>query len=91
MYHNMHDLIDVCVNHMANEHFTPDQVRLYMKDMLPKLNYWKQYKNLAGADKFEKFKKQLMNEINDLHIRMTEPMQVSVAMVPSGSVREGSS
>ena len=39
-----------------------------MKDMLPKLNYWKQYKNLAGEDKFEEFKKQLMNEINDLHI-----------------------
>ena len=42
MYHNMDDLIDVCVNHMANERFAPDQVRMYMRDMLPKLNYWKQ-------------------------------------------------
>ena len=56
MYHNMDDLIDVCVNNMANEHCTPEQVRSYMKDMLPKLNYWKQYTYLAGAEKFEEFK-----------------------------------
>ena len=68
MYHNMDDLIDVCVNNMANEHFTHEQVRSYMKDMLPKLNYWKQYTYLDGAEKFEKFKKQLMDEINALHI-----------------------
>ena len=68
MYHDMDNLIDVCVNHMANDQFTPEQVRVYMKDMLPKLNYWKQYKNLDGADKFEEFKKQLMDEINALHI-----------------------
>ena len=35
---------------------------------MPKLNYWKQYKNLAGAEKFEEFKQQLMDEINALHI-----------------------
>ena len=68
MYHNMDDLIDVCVNHMANEQFAPDQVRMYMRDMLPKLNYWKRYENLAGAGKFEEFKKQLIAEINDLRI-----------------------
>ena len=68
MYHNMDDLIDVCVGHMANEEFTPEQVRSYMKAMLPKLNYWKQYKNLAGAEKFEEFKQQLIDEINALHI-----------------------
>ena len=68
MYHNMDDLIDVCVNHMANEQFAPDQVRMYMRDMLPKLNYWKRYENLAGAGKFEEFKKQLIDEINDLRI-----------------------
>ena len=68
MYHNMDDLIDVCVGHMANEEFTPEQVCSYMKAMLPKLNYWKQYKNLAGAEKFEEFKQQLIDEINALHI-----------------------
>ena len=68
MYHDMDDLIDVCVNHMATDEFTPEQVRAYMKDMLPKLDYWKQYKNLAGAEEFDQFKKQLMEEINALHI-----------------------
>lgn len=61
-------LFDVCVNNMANEHFTSEQVRSYMKDMLPKLNYWKQYTYLAGAEKFEEFKTQLIDEINALHI-----------------------
>jgi len=68
MYHNMDDLIDVCVSHMSSEHFTPEQVRAHMTDLLPKLDYWKQYKNLDGADKFEAFKKQLIDEFNALHI-----------------------
>ena len=68
MYHDMDELINVCVNHMATDEFTPEQVRAYMKDMLPKLDYWKQYKNLAGAEEFDQFKKQLMEEINALHI-----------------------
>ena len=68
MYHDMDDLIDVCVGHMANDQFTPEQVRAYLKDMLPKLDYWKQHTNLAGAEKFAEFKQQLMDEINVLHI-----------------------
>ena len=68
MYHNMDDLIDVCIEHMTNDTFSSEQVRTYMRDLLPKLNYWKQYKNLDGAEKFEEFKKQLMDEINALHI-----------------------
>lgn len=68
MYHDMDDLIDVCVGHMANEQFTAEQVRAYMKDMLPKLDYWKKYKNLGGAEKFDEFKKQLIDEINALNI-----------------------
>ena len=68
MYHDMDDLIDVCVGHMANDQFTPEQVRAYMKDMLPKLDYWKRYKNLDGAEKFEEFKKQLIEEINALQV-----------------------
>ena len=68
MYHDMDDLIDVCVGHMANEQFTPEQVRAYMKNMLPKLDYWKKYKYLGGAEKFEEFKQQLISEFNDLHI-----------------------
>ena len=68
MYHNMDDLIDVCVAHMANEAFPSEQVRAYMKEMLPKLDYWKQYKNLDGAEKFEEFKSKLIEEINALEV-----------------------
>ena len=68
LYHDMDDLIDVCVNHMANEQAAPEQVRAYMKNLLPKLDYWKRYTNLAGAEPFEAFKKQLVEEINALHI-----------------------
>jgi len=67
-YNNMDDLIDFCAKHMANEQFTSDQVRAYMKDMLPKLDYWKRYAGLGGQDQFEAFQKQLMHEFNDLHI-----------------------
>ena len=68
MYHNMDELIEVCVAHMANEAFPSEQVRVYMKEMLPKLDYWKNYKNLDGAEKFEEFKQKLIEEINALHI-----------------------
>jgi len=68
MYHNMDDLIDVCVSHMTSEAFPPDQARAYMRELLPKLSYWKNQTNLAGAEAFETFKKQLIREINDLHI-----------------------
>lgn len=68
MYHDMDDLIDVCVHHMTSEAVSEEQARTYMKALLPKLDYWKNYKNLAGAEKFEQFKKQLMEEINALHI-----------------------
>ena len=68
MYHNMDDLIEVCVAHMANEAFPSAEVRAYMKEMLPKLDYWKQYKNLDGAEKFEGFKRKLIEEINALGI-----------------------
>ena len=40
-YSNMDDLINFCVDHMANENWPSDQVRAYLTDMLPKLNYWK--------------------------------------------------
>lgn len=53
---------------MASEHFSSEQARAYMKDLLPKLDYWKQYKYLGGAEKFEEFKRQLINEFNELHI-----------------------
>lgn len=40
-YQSMDALIDFCASHMANETFSPDQVRAYMRDLLPKLKHWK--------------------------------------------------
>ena len=67
-YSNMDDLIDVCVKNMAGENFTEEQARSYMKELLPKLDYWKRYDELSDNGQFEEFKKQLIKEINELHI-----------------------
>ena len=67
-YHDMDALIEICTKNMVSEHFSSEQIRSYLKDMLPKLDYWKQYKNLGGTDKFEEFKQQLVRELNDLNI-----------------------
>ena len=68
MYHDMDSLIDVCVGNMVNENFTEDQARDYLKQELPKLNYWKKYDELSDNGEFEEFKNKLIDEINDLHI-----------------------
>ena len=67
-YSDMDNLIDVCVNHMVGENFTEEQARSYMKNMLPKLDYWKHHDELGDNGKFEELKKQLIDEINELHI-----------------------
>ena len=68
MYHDMDDLIEVCISHMAGEQFPSEQTRAYLQELLPKLNYWKNHTNLAGAEEFSAFKQQLVDEINGLHI-----------------------
>lgn len=40
-YNNIDELIDFCAEHMASENWSSEQVRAYMTEMLPKLNYWK--------------------------------------------------
>lgn len=67
-YSDMDDLIEVCVKHMTSEEFSEDQVRVYMKQLLPTLDYWKKYKQLGDNGQFEEFKKKLIDEINELHI-----------------------
>ena len=39
-----------------------------MKQKLPQLDYWKRYEELSDNGQFEALKKQLIDEINDLHI-----------------------
>lgn len=67
-YSDMDDLIDVCARNMVKEGFTEEQARIYLKQALPKLDYWKRYEELGDGGKFEEFKKKLVDEINDLHI-----------------------
>ena len=43
-YTNLEELIDFCVGHMSNEDWPPEQVRTYLEEQLPKLNYWKDIK-----------------------------------------------
>ena len=68
MYHDMDALIEVCVGHMTRDAFPAEQARAYMQELLPKLNYWKDHKHLEDAEAFAAFKRQLIGEINDLHI-----------------------
>ena len=68
-YHNMNDLIDICVKNMVNDQFTEEQARSYMEEILPQLDYWKRYEELSDDGQFEAFKQQLLQEINVLHIK----------------------
>ncbi len=43
-YQNLDELIDFLSGHMANENFTPQQVREYLSAQLLNLNYWKNIK-----------------------------------------------
>ena len=50
-YNDMDELIDVCVKNMVNENFTEEQARSYLKEMLPKLDYWKRYDELSDNER----------------------------------------
>ena len=67
-YSNMDELIKICIPQMVKQGFTEDQAREYMKQKLPTLDYWKRYEELSDNGEFEAFKKQLIREINDLHV-----------------------
>ena len=82
-YHDMDDLIDVCVKHMAGEDFTEEQARAYMKGILPNLGYWKNRKDLEDGGKFEQFKKQLIEEFNALDIKGMPKVEKLNALVGS--------
>ncbi len=67
-YTSIDELTDFLVNNMSNENWPAEQARAYFEEQLPKLDYWKKYADIGGDDKFAEFKKQLINEFNDLHI-----------------------
>ncbi len=80
-YSDMDELIEVCVKNMANESFTEEQARAYMKELLPKLDYWKRYEELSDDGQFEEFKNQLIKEINDLPIDGLPGVDKLIALV----------
>jgi transcriptional regulator with XRE-family HTH domain len=82
-YHDMDSLIDVCVPHMVKSGFNEEQARSYMKNMLPNLKYWKNHDYLSDGGKFEAFKKELIEEINDLHIKGMPKVESLNALIGS--------
>ena len=82
-YSDMDELIDACIPHMAKEGFTEEQARAFMKENLPKLDYWKRYEELSDDGQFDEFKKQLIGEINALGIEGMPKVEKLNALVGS--------
>ena len=82
-YSNMDELIKICIPQMVKQGFTEDQARDYMKQKLPTLDYWKRYDELSDNGEFEAFKKQLIREINDLHVEGLPEVKTLNALVGS--------
>ena len=81
MYHDMDDLIEVCVANMTSEAFPSEQARAYLKKVLPGLDYWKKYKYLEDGGRFEEFKRKLIDEINALGVEGMPKLEKLSALV----------
>ena len=82
-YSDMNELIEVCVRNMTNESYTEEQARAYLKQVLPTLDYWKRHEELSDGGQFEALKKQLINEINALHVEGMPKLEKLNALVGS--------
>jgi transcriptional regulator with XRE-family HTH domain len=82
-YSDMDELIRICIPQMVKQGFTEDQARDYMKQKLPTLDYWKRYEELSDNGEFDAFKKQLIREINDLHVEGLPEVKTLNALVGS--------
>ena len=82
-YSDMDELIEVCIPHMAKKGFTEEQARAFMRENLPKLDYWKRYEELSDNGQFDEFKKQLIDEINALGIEGMPKLEKLNALVGS--------
>lgn len=47
MYSDMDDLIEVCVKNMDSKACSEEEFRAHLKEILPKLDYWKRYDELS--------------------------------------------
>jgi transcriptional regulator with XRE-family HTH domain len=82
-YSDMDELINVCIPHMVQQGFTEEQACEHMKAILPTLDYWKKHDELSDGGKFEALKKQLIDEINALHIEGMPKLEGLNALVGS--------
>ena len=82
-YSDMDDLIDVCVPMLEKEGFSEEQARAFMKEKLPKLDYWKKYRELGGGKKFEELKEKLIAEFNALGVEGMPRVEKLNALVGS--------
>lgn len=82
-YSDLDDLIDVCVQHMPREGHSEEEIRAYLRETLPKLDYWKRYEELSDGGEFEAFKQKLIGEINALNIEGMAKVEKLNALVGS--------
>ncbi len=82
-YSDMDELIEVCVPNLVSQGFSEEQARAYLKQTLPGLDYWKRYEELSDGGQFEAFRKQLAEEINDLHVEGLPKVEKLNALVGS--------
>ena len=82
-YSDMDDLIDICIPNMEKQGFTKEEAKIYLKNMLPQLDYWKRYEELSDNGEFEEFKQLLIKEINDLNIEGMPKLKSLNALVGS--------
>ena len=83
MYSDLDDLIEVCAKHMTSEEHSEEEVRSYLKQALPELDYWKRYKELGKNSAFDEFKKKLIDEINALNVEGMPELEKLNALVGS--------
>lgn len=68
MYDDLDELIGVCVQNMADGTRPEAEVRAYLRETLPQLDYWKRHAELGDGGAFASFKQRLVDEINALEI-----------------------
>lgn len=83
LYSNMDDLIEVCVKNMINPKLSEEEVREYLSQTIPKLDYWHRKSELGDNGEFEKFKSKLIDEINALNIEGMPKLKKLNALVGS--------
>ena len=76
----MDDLIGVCIPHMVKEGFSEEQARDFLKQKLPTLDYWKKQTQLDDGQ-FEALKRELIEEINALHVKGMPKLEKLNALV----------